>query len=161
MYTWVVALAACDVFPPTAIEDGEGRLDADDPSCAIYPTDGYASVNLDGVGMLEVTLPSTAGVWGRGTVAYGEEDLRDPSCTFPGGAVGARIQYGATSVPKPDCDRCTEQYRALFIEGLSFAGGPNQCEGGSFCGYDDCRAVEPASAKSFYVWCYSLEDTLP
>jgi hypothetical protein len=60
LYTCFAALTACDANPPTSIDDAEGILDADDPYCQIYVTDGNAVIDLDGLGELEVTLPPVA-----------------------------------------------------------------------------------------------------
>jgi hypothetical protein len=147
-----LTLGACSNAPPHDVSGARGVLTDGDPYCAIYPADGYASLQI-GEYWLEVTIPPEPDVWSRGgaSLSYGD----DIGCLYGVGFSGARVQWGSEAVRDPDCDQCSTRYHALYVEGMSFPGGSGcDCTG-------DCRDFAETHADRYYIWCDAPDEFTP
>jgi hypothetical protein len=147
-----LSLAACDSGPPETIRGASGLLDDHDVYCAIYPSDGYASIQIGSDGYMEVTIPGTPDVWGRGAAVLARGDI---GCEYDLGASGARVQWDSDVVSDPDCDQCSSWYHALYVEGLAFP-PTRSCN----C-FDECIEFGGTHADLYYVWCDSPDEVDP
>jgi hypothetical protein len=144
-----LTLGACSNAPPHDFGGARGILDDGDYFCSIYPSDGYASLQI-GDYWLTVTIPPAPDVWDRGGASLTTGD--DLLCQYPVGSSGVRVQWGSEQVRDPDCDQCSTRYHALFVEGMSFAGGEAcDCTG-------DCKTFPPTHADRYYVWCEAPDE---